>query len=72
MVLLDEKVYEVKGRLDQINEMIDKNEESKRLMLQVKIMFKDHENKLDNRFSNLEANFGDLLMKNIQVRRIVG
>jgi len=69
---MDEKVFEIKERLVQINEMIDKNEESKRLMLQVKIMFKDHENKLDNRFSNLEANFGELLIKNIQVRRIVG
>lgn len=72
LVLLEEKVLEVKERLTQINEMIDKNEESKRLMMQVKIMFKDNENRLDNRFANFENGFSDLLIKNLQVKRVVG
>jgi len=41
MLAVDDKVVEVKDRLRQINDMIEKNEESKRVLGTVKIMFKD-------------------------------
>lgn len=41
MNTVDDKVMEVKDRLRQINEMIEKNEESKRVLGIVKNMFKD-------------------------------
>lgn len=41
MNAVDDKVIEVKDRLRQINEMIEKNEESKRVLGIVKNMFKD-------------------------------
>lgn len=72
MNTVEEKVLEVKDRLRQINDMVEKNEESKRVLAIVKGMFKDYDSKLDNRFGNFENSFGEFLIKNIQVRRIVG
>jgi len=65
-------LLEVKDRLWQINDMIEKNEESKRVLAIVKTMFKDFDSKLDNRFGNFENSFSDFLIKNIQVHRIIG
>lgn len=72
MNAVDDKVVEVKDRLRVINDMIEKNEESKRVLGIVKNMFKEQDNKLDNRFGNFENSFSELLIKNIQTRRIVG
>lgn len=69
---IDDKYTELKLNLSKIEELLGGQEDSKKILNICKQWIRDSENKLEHKINNTENNFSELLIRNIQVRKIIG